>query len=262
MERYRHPISVDGRVPGGRTNAYLLGRDPALLVDPAAPDPALERAVADRGAAHLVVTHSHRDHVGAVGAFADEFDLTCWALAGHADRFERTTGVEPDETFSDGDRIALGTASVRLYALPGHAPDHVGIGLGDGAPICCGDCAVAEGSVAVAGSEADMGAYLGSLRRLATLDPPTLLPGHGPVIEEPDEAIERLLSHRLDREDRVRKAVESGSRRLADIVAASYDKDLSDVEQLARETVEAHLRKLDADGILAWDGAHAHPTDE
>ncbi|WP_247728298.1 MBL fold metallo-hydrolase [Halovivax limisalsi] len=262
MERSRHPVPVDGRVPSGRTNAYLLGRDPALLVDPAAPDPALERAIADRGTEHLVVTHGHRDHVGAVDRLVDEFDLTCWALEGHADRFERTTGVEPDEPFADGDRIPLGDDSVRLYALPGHAPDHVGLGLGAEGPICCGDCAVAEGSVAVAGPEADMGAYLASLRRLAALDPPALYPGHGPVIDDPTRTIERLLSHRLEREDRVRAAVESGHRRLADIVEASYEKDLSGVEELARETVGAHLRKLDADGVLAWDGQRARPVDD
>jgi glyoxylase-like metal-dependent hydrolase (beta-lactamase superfamily II) len=103
----------------------------------------------------------------------------------------------------------------------------------------------------------DLRAYLTSLRRIHARCPARLLPGHGPVIEEPRAVCERLLSHRLDRERRVADAVEAGARTPDDVLAAAYDKDLTGVRDLARATVVAHLEKLAVEGRVQWDGERA-----
>ncbi|ELY60792.1 MBL fold metallo-hydrolase [Natronolimnohabitans innermongolicus] len=257
MELTRCSVSVPTRAPTGQTNAYLLGDDPAVLVDPAARTDDLDRLVADREVEHILLTHPHRDHVGAVTEYADETGATCWARYGREDRFADATGREPDRTFTAGTTLSLGEGRLRMLDAPGHAPDHVAVEAGRGGPILCGDCAFREGSVVVGAPEGDMRAYVSTLRRLWTTDPPALWPGHGPVIESPRETLERLLAHRTRRERKVLAAVDEGNETLAAILESAYEKDLSGVRDLAEATVVAHLEKLAVEGRLEWDGERA-----
>lgn len=259
MQTVCRPVSVATRSPTGETNAYLLGRDPAVLVDPAGRTDALDAAVADRGVEHVLVTHSHPDHVGAVATYAGETGATVWARRGYADRFREAAGVEPDRRLTPGTTIPADEGRVRVLDAPGHAPGHLAFVAGESGPICVGDCAVSEGSVAVAAPEGDVRAYLTTLRRLRARDPPRLLPGHGPPIDDPRAALERLLAHRLERERRVLSAVRAGARTPDELVDRAYEKDLEGVRDLARATVLAHLEKLAVERKVTWDGNRARP---
>jgi len=254
MDPTRIPLPVETAAPGGETNAYVLGEDRALVVDPAVETPELDEALRDRTVEHVLVTHTHPDHVGGVAAHAD--GATVWAHAGYANRFERLTGVVPDHLFRDGTIIETDGGTVAVRSMPGHAPDHIALTVDDG--LLVGDLAVQEGSVVV-GCDGDMRAYLIALRRLHARDPTRLYPGHGPVIEKPRPILERLISHRLRRETAVLRAVHDGTRTLAAITDAAYEKDISDVRRLAEGTVEAHLDKLAVEGKLDWDGEYASP---
>jgi len=253
MQVTRVSVPVETRAPTGQTNAYVVGSDPALLVDPAGVTERLDAMAAERGAAHVAVTHHHPDHVGAVARYAERHDATVWARVGRADSFERATGIAPDRTFAEGTVIPTGSGPVRVRDTPGHAPEHVAFEA-DGA-LCCGDLAVAEGSVVVGAPEGDMRAYLTALRRVRALDPDRLCPGHGPELEgnAVRETVDRLVAHRLDRERRVRTAVEAGARTVAEVCDAAYEKDLTGVRDLAEATVWAHLEKLAVEGVLRWD---------
>jgi glyoxylase-like metal-dependent hydrolase (beta-lactamase superfamily II) len=263
-ERSRDPavtrveVPVDTRAPGGTTNAYLLD---GLLVDPAARTDALDAAVAargsgDRGVEAIAVTHAHPDHVGAVADYAAATGATVVAREGHADRFAAATGTEPDETAAPGERVA--DTAVRAVDTPGHAPDHLAFAAGDPdapgrAVLCCGDLAVAEGSVAVVAPEGDLSAYLASLERVRDAGYGRLLPGHGPPIGDPQATCQRLIDHRLARERDVTAAIDRGAADLDAVVDGAYEKDLSGVRDLALATVAAHVEKLVAEGRV--DGA-------
>lgn len=254
----RIPLSVETRAPGGRTNAYVVGEREGVLLDPAARSPDLDRVVEARGVTDLLVTHTHPDHVGSVSAYASSTDATVWAHAEYRERFVRATGVKPDRTFEDETRIESGDRTLTVLETPGHAPDHVACAVSD--EILVGDLAVANGSVAVTAGEGDLNRYLASLRQLREMGPEKLHPAHGPVIDEPEETLTRLIDHRLEREQRVRKAVSGGARDLAAITDAAYEKDISGVRDLAEGTVAAHLEKLSQEGDLTWDGERAEPT--
>ena len=257
MDVTRVPVETATRGPGGATNAYLLGSDSAILIDPAARTDDLDDAVADADPSHVAVTHHHPDHVGAVADYADACNATLWARASHADAFERATGVAPDRTFRPGDRIATGDGHVEIVDTPGHAQEHVAFAWNRGAVV--GDLAVAVGSVVVGPPDGDMRAYLTSLRRLRARDFESIYPGHGPVIDDPDATLARLLDHRLDREQTVRRAVAEGARTVDEVLDGAYDKDLTGVRDLARATVRAHLQKLAVEGDLDFDGDRAEP---
>ncbi|MFB6090726.1 MAG: MBL fold metallo-hydrolase [Halobellus sp.] len=239
-------VPVEGPVPTGSTNAYLV--DETVLVDPPARSDDLDAAVADASIDHVAVTHAHPDHVGAVADYAAETGATVWCRRGREDRFAEATGIDPDRTLVEGTDLPAG---ISVLDVPGHAPDHVAFETDRG--ILCGDVATAEGSVAVAAPEGDVRAYLVALRRLIARDPPRLYPGHGPVIDDPRAVCERLYRHRLDRERRVLDAVRAGGADVEGVLDAAYDADLTGVRDLARRTVVAHLEKLDTERRVDFD---------
>ncbi|WP_458206178.1 MBL fold metallo-hydrolase [Haladaptatus sp. NG-SE-30] len=245
-----NPISVptDTLSPHGATNAYVVD---TVLVDPAGRTDELDRAVG--GVEHVLVTHTHPDHVGGVAHYADACDATVWARKGREERFTSITGVDPDRTFREGTTVG----PLTVVETPGHAPDHVSLSTDD--EIIAGDLVVAEGSVVVAAGEGDLRAYLTSLRRLYARNPDTLYPGHGPVIDDPRKTIRRVIDHRLAREKQVRAAVRGGASTLAEITDATYEKDISSVREFAERTVAAHLEKLAVEGDVEWDGERAVP---
>ncbi|MFC7138668.1 MBL fold metallo-hydrolase [Halosimplex aquaticum] len=266
MEATRVGVEVATRAPTGETGAYVLGADPALLVDPAAESDELDALAADRDVGHVAVTHHHPDHVGAVAHYAERHDAAVWTRTGRADAFQRATGIEPDRTFAEGTSIETGDGAVRVVDAPGHAPEHVAFATGeDGGDtdLVCGDLAVAKGSVVVGAPEGDMRAYLSSLRRVHSMAPDRLRPGHGPAVEGPAvrATATRLIAHRLDRERRVRSAVERGAETVSGICDAAYEKDLTGVRDLAEATVRAHLEKLAVEGAVDWDGERARPAE-
>ena len=254
MKPERVPVPVDTAAPGGTTNAYVLGSERAVLVDPAAETAALDAALDGRRVDTILVTHVHPDHVGGVAAYTDR-GATVLSKAGYEGRFERATGVAPDDTFRDGTTIETDAGSLTVASTPGHAPDHVALGFDDG--VLVGDLAIASGSVVVAAGEGDIRGYLTALRRLYARDPERLYPGHGPAIDEPRAVLERLIAHRLDREATVLQAVTEGAETVAEITDVAYEKDVSGMRGLAEATVEAHLEKLAVEGRVAWDGARA-----
>jgi ribonuclease/clavin/mitogillin len=258
MDVSRFAVSVPTRAPHGTTNAYLIGRDNAILVDPAARNDALDAAVANHTVDHIAVTHHHPDHVGSVSEYAAETGATIWARQGRERALTEATDTSPDRTFRGETGIETGDGNVHILETPGHAPEHVAFVVnGETQQLLVGDLAMASGSVVVGAPEGDMRAYLGSLRRVSARNPDVLYPGHGPVIDDPRAVVEKLIDHRLDREQRVLNAVESGESTVSDITDAAYEKDISAVRGLAEATVEAHLEKLAAEKSVEWDGERA-----
>ena len=250
----RVPLPHDG-VPTGSVNAVLSDPPdgPTLLVDPGVDCPALDVALAGVDVDHVVVTHAHPDHAGAVARVSRTADPTVWAARGHEARFRAATGVEPDRTLADGDTVAGASA----LSTPGHAPDHL-VFLTD-AGVACGDLAVASGSVAVAAPDGDLRAYLRSLRRLRLRltdgGPDRLVPGHGRVATDGRATLDRLYAHRRDRERRVLAAVRAGATDPDAVLDRAYDADLSGVRAQARATVVAHVEKLAAERRVRWTPA-------
>ncbi|HZA90410.1 MAG TPA: MBL fold metallo-hydrolase [Solirubrobacterales bacterium] len=212
------------------TNTYVVGRDPAFVIDPGPDDRehiAAVAAEADRrgGLAGILLTHSHGDHAaGAEGLDAP----VIWGEGG---------GSDP--------------GPFAVVETPGHARDHVCFLL-DGACFT-GDLILGEGSSIVPPDGGSLVAYLDSLRIVQGLDLELLCPGHGPFVTDPQAKIAEYLEHRLERERKLVAALDAGERSRARLLDAAWDDVPAGLRDAAGLAMQAHLEKLEAEGRLPPD---------
>jgi glyoxylase-like metal-dependent hydrolase (beta-lactamase superfamily II) len=238
--------------PATRTNAYLVGPETGgqLVVDPGSPYPdqqaVLDAALAADAAAGrplvaVLLTHHHGDHVGGAAALAAKWNVP---IAAHAKTAARLAGrARVERELGDGDAIG----GVTCLHTPGHADGHLCFQHGDA--IIAGDMVAGLGWILIDPSEGDMAQYLASLRLLLARGAATLLPAHGPPIRDAAGKLHEYISHRVQREDQVVRALaaQPGASEL-ELVPAAYADTPRALWPLAARVLRAHLDKLEREG--------------
>lgn len=93
--------------------------------------------------------------------------------------------------------------------------------------------------------------YLQSLERMRSLpNLSVMFGGHGPAIANPYAKIEEYIAHRMDREQKILKAVREGAATPGDIVARVYTDVSPKAHAMAERAVLAHLEKLVEGGLV------------
>lgn len=257
---WRAPLRTPTLPPAVATNTLIVGLRRLAVVEPATPyaeeRAALDAVLAERAAAGaevvaVLVTHHHGDHVGYAFELARRHGAPLYAHAETAARVDFAV----DRTLEDGDRVELDEGyALRALFTPGHAPGHLVYCEERTGIAHAGDLVAGEGTILIdPGDGGDMAAYLESLARLAAARPARLVPGHGGVIDDPDVCVRRYITHRRQREARVLAAVAAGGSPLSDVLAGAYADTPRALWWLAERSLEAHLRKLEAEGILRRD---------
>ncbi|MFF3751783.1 MBL fold metallo-hydrolase [Streptomyces sp. NPDC002018] len=199
---------------GGRDGADSDGdgrdREELTLVDAghrhAAPD--IERAIRSLGASpealrRIVLTHCHRDHVGAAGELAERYGaevlahrldapvvrgdlpvpepaLLDWEipLYEHGLTVPEAPPTRVDRELEDGDELDFGDGA-RVVHTPGHTDGSIGVHLPRHGVLFVGDTIASVGGIRLGVFHVDRERAQASMRRLVALAPSTVCYGHG-----------------------------------------------------------------------------------
>ncbi|MFE0435197.1 MBL fold metallo-hydrolase [Streptomyces nigra] len=247
------PMTLDG------TNTWIVAEpdsDLAVVIDPGPQDEAHLRNVmataerAGRRIALTLLTHGHPDHAEGALRFAE--------LTGTHVRALDPALRLGDEGLAAGDVVTVGGLELRVVPTPGHTADSLCFHLPADQAVLTGDTILGRGTTVVAHPDGRLGDYLDSLRRLRSLTVDdgvhTVLPGHGPVLEDAQGAVEFYLAHRAHRLAQVETAVENGYRSPSEVVAHVYaDVDRS-LWPAAELSVRAQLDYLEEHGLIERPG--------
>jgi glyoxylase-like metal-dependent hydrolase (beta-lactamase superfamily II) len=227
------PVTLSG------TNTWVVGRDPAWVIDPG---PDLDAhvgrvlsAIGERGGlGGILLTHDHHDHAEAVPRLLGAHPAPLAAGRGQVDLL-----------LKEGVRVG----PFEALATPGHAPDH--FALIAGGACFTGDAVLGEGSVFISPYRGAMAGYLLGLTRLRERDDVTVLcPGHGPPVWEVQAKLEEYIDHRLDRENKLIVALAEGRRTVEELLDSVWSDVPPQLRALATVTLAAHLDKLDDEHVL------------
>ena len=233
------PMTLDG------TNTWILrdpGSDECVVVDPGPLDAGhLDRIAAAGPVALIVLTHGHLDHSEAAPRLAEMTGAPvvardpAWCRAAPA--------LEP------GRYDAVAGVDWLTILTPGHSSDSVCLLLEADGALLTGDTILGRGTTVVAHPDGRLDDYLDSLQRLRDLaetEVHTLLPGHGPVVENPLAVLDFYRTHRQERLEQVRAAVAAGDTTAAAVVRRVYADVDPALWHAAELSVQAQLDYLAA----------------
>jgi glyoxylase-like metal-dependent hydrolase (beta-lactamase superfamily II)/8-oxo-dGTP pyrophosphatase MutT (NUDIX family) len=262
------PLRTPTKPPATHTNAYIIGHDEFVVVDPGSPYEEEQAALAifvdeliaqGKKLREIVLTHHHPDHVGGVGPLRAHLGGNVQVAAHRLTAESLGDAVRVDRFIEDGDVIELaGKPSLRLRAMhtPGHTRGHLSFYEERTQTLVVGDNIVGLGSVLIEPPEGNVRDYLGSLERYRQLLPNVrvLFGGHGAAVGNPRAKIEEYIAHRLEREANILKAVREGASTPREIVERVYTDVSVKLHAMAERAVLAHLEKLEEDKLVSRDG--------
>lgn len=166
----------------------------------------------------MLLTHGHPDHAEGARTFAALADAPVRAL----DPAVRLG----EEGLTSGDVVEVDGLEVRVVGTPGHTGDSLSFVLPADSAVLTGDTVLGRGTSVIAHPEGRLGDYLASLARLRALVHAvaitTVLPGHGPVLDDAGAVVDFYLQHRAQRIAEVRAALAAGARSPRDVVERVY----------------------------------------
>ena len=262
-----NPKCLHAANPGPMTGegnwTYLIGDRHPVLIDAGVGHASHLDAIAEaapRGPAQVLVTHAHSDHVSGAPAIharwpAAQFKKFPWpSRTGY--REPGTPDADVSWTWlEDGSIVDTDEGPLSVLHTPGHSPDHVTFWHAGSRTLFVGDMLVQGSTVVIPASHGgSLAEYLRSLERMRQLNPARALPAHGPAIDDPAALIHKYVEHRAQREAQVLGALGDVVSTVEAITAAIYPSLTEALVPMARESVLAHLQKLEGEGRVSRDG--------
>jgi glyoxylase-like metal-dependent hydrolase (beta-lactamase superfamily II) len=252
-----------GVMTGPGTNTYLVGAGEVVVVDPGPDDESHMQAIlaaADGPIRWILCTHTHMDHAPGAARLKQLSGAPVAAML--APRTDHDFQLSVDRVLVNGDVIECAAVTIRAVHTPGHASNHLCYLLEQNRMLFTGDHIMQGSTVVIWPPDGNMRAYVESLRSLLEIDLAVLAPGHGRLLEHPQDELNRLIEHRLRREDKVRQAVlRAGTGvTIETLLPSAYDDVSKSLYEWAALSLQAHLDKLVADGELRLEAGRYLPV--
>jgi glyoxylase-like metal-dependent hydrolase (beta-lactamase superfamily II) len=228
------PFTLEG------TNTWIVGENPAFVIDPGPDDAAHLEAVARQAGPvkAILLTHHHPDHAPGSRGLSERIGAPVLAFR-----------PEPGEArLRDGEVLDADTVRLRVIHAPGHTADHVVLFEEVSRALFTGDAVLGRGTSIIDPPEGDVAVYLRSLARMLGLDARVIYPGHGPAVWSPAAKIKEYVAHRHLREQQVVEELALGPRTPQELTEAIYWDVPSAMHPAAERSMLAHLLKLEREG--------------
>jgi glyoxylase-like metal-dependent hydrolase (beta-lactamase superfamily II) len=245
------------------TNTYLLGTRELAVIDPGPDDAghieAILAAANGRPISHVIITHTHRDHIDGMPALLAKTSAKTVGFGraardgggdGGAESF--SAAFTPDIMLTDGADIRIDDMTLEALHTPGHAPDHLCFAVAGTGLVFSGDHVMSWNTSVVAPPEGHMGNYMRSLEKLMHRTDTLYLPGHGGRFEEPQRLVKAFMVHRRMREQAILECVRKGARTAPEIVAQVYQGLDPRLVNAAVLSVLAHVEHLAERGLVRF----------
>jgi glyoxylase-like metal-dependent hydrolase (beta-lactamase superfamily II) len=247
-----------GMMTGPGTNSYIIGdetKGDLAMLDPGPDMPEhIERLVNAVGSRlrWIVVTHTHQDHSPAVGPVANATGAKIHGYGKVPDDGRQDPLFKPERALANDDVVDCGGFKLRAIHTPGHASNHLCYLLEGTGLLFTGDHVMQGSTVVISPPDGDMYEYFASLNKLSRYEVTAFAPGHGHVIPTPREEVNKIIAHRLKREQMVVDALTSiKTATLDELVPVVYSDVSPKLHVPARRSLHAHLLKLARDGRAA-----------
>ena len=236
---------------GPGTNTYLLGNDAVAVIDPGPAMPLhIDNIIAKSTGSirWILATHTRPDHSPGVRLLAKKTGAQVLGMSAPIGQHQDKTFVAT-RVLADGD--VLETDEFQLHAVhtPGHASNHLCFRHEEHNLLFTGDHVIDGSTVVIDPPDGNMKHYIESLQRCKALDCQALAPGHGDLITDPNRAIDWIIDHRLQREAKVRAAMQANpgltTHELVPHVYTDIDPKLF---SWAERSLLAHVLKLQEEG--------------
>ena len=240
------------------TNSYVVGSGEVAVIDPGPNDDshlaAIAAAIKGERLAHILITHSHRDHCdgarglqalagGEIAAFGPTGTVRGAGAPGLSYDFVNPDFM-PDRKLADGDTVRGNCFALDVLHMPGHAPDHLCFALVGKRTVFTGDHVMGWNTTVIAPPEGDLAQFLSSLERLMQRHDKMFLPAHGGRIQTPQRVVKAYIMHRKWREQTILACLEEGICTVPRIVARLYGTLDAGLKEAAALSVLAHLEHL------------------
>lgn len=242
-----------GPMTGAGTNTYLINKaDRYVVVDPGPNDDdhldAILESVGGAGnIAMILVTHMHPDHSPAALPLSRLSGAPVYGWDPIDDEYQDPT-CQPDVLVEHNQVIDFNGLRIRCIHTPGHVDNHVCYLLENDQVLMTGDHIMEGSTVVIIPPHGNMKCYIESLQLLNEYPIQALAPGHGELIDNPDEEINGIIQHRLMREAKVVNGLMQltwGT--LEQLTTVVYDDVDPSLHPIAQLSLLAHLLKLEQD---------------
>jgi glyoxylase-like metal-dependent hydrolase (beta-lactamase superfamily II)/8-oxo-dGTP pyrophosphatase MutT (NUDIX family) len=238
--------------PAERTNAFLIGEQTKVLIDPAPKDieelSKFLETIKNYTIEKMFLTHHHRDHHNFAPEIATKLNLS---ISMSQFTYTRSMEIYGNDYFGNNKIIIVKegdiltrwlTQDVEIIEVPGHDEGQLALMPENREWFLAGDLFQGVGTVVVGGVEGDMTKYFNTLEKVIALKPKCVIPSHGIALGGTN-ILEKTLEHRKFREEQILEMHISGLS-VEQMLAQIYFDIPQKILKYAKANIESHLDKL------------------